>query len=117
MRFLLDESAEYRIAAFLRDQGHDVSAIAHEHPAGLPDREVLGIAIAEQRVVITNDRDFGEQIFREQLPHAGVIYFRLPLDTTAAQRIEWLRRILTDQAADVGKFIVVTPTRLRISLL
>jgi predicted nuclease of predicted toxin-antitoxin system len=38
---------------------------------------VLAIATAEQRVLLTNDKDFGELIFRRRLPHAGVILFRL----------------------------------------
>lgn len=115
MKFLLDESAEFRIALFLRDAGHNVTAIAHEYPQSLPDREVLAIANAEQRILITNDRDFGELIFREKLPHAGVIYFRLPFDTTAAQKINWLQRILTDHSESLTQFIVVMPTRLRIT--
>ena len=115
MRFLLDESAEFRIALFLRDAGHDVTAIAHEYPQSLPDRDVLAIANAEQRILITNDRDFGELIFRERLPHTGVIYFRLPLDTTADQKIAWLQRILAEHADALSQFIVVMPTRLRIT--
>lgn len=114
MRFLLDESAEYRIAAFLTDQGHDVTAIAHDHPASLPDPEVLEISRNERRVLITNDRDFGELIYRQLLPHSGVIYFRLPLDTTADQKIAWLRRILSDYADRLDQFIVVDPHRIRV---
>ncbi len=115
MRFLLDESAEYRIAAFLSDEDHDVTAIAHEHPPSLPDTEVLRIAQAERRILITNDRDFGELVFHRGLPHAGVIYFRLPLDSTAEQKIGWLRRILATQTEPLTDFIVVTPQGLRVS--
>jgi predicted nuclease of predicted toxin-antitoxin system len=115
MRFLLDESAEYRIATFLRGEGHDVTAIAYEYPHSLSDRDVLRIAHAEGRILFTNDRDFGELIFRTHLPHAGVIYFRLPLDSTAAQKIHWLSRILTSHSQDLGRFIVVTPRGIRIS--
>jgi len=115
MKFLLDESAEYRIAAFLSNEGHDVTAIAHEHPPSLPDTEVLRIAHAERRVLITNDRDFGELVFLRSLPHAGVIYFRLPLDSTADQKIGWLRRILATRTEPVTEFIAVTPQGLRIS--
>lgn len=77
MRFLLDESAEYRLASFLRNPGHDVTAIAHDYPAGLADTEVLALARREDRILITNDRDFGELIIRQRLAHAGVIFFRL----------------------------------------
>lgn len=85
MKFLLDESAEYRIAAFLKDQGHDVTAIAHDYPQALTDSDVLAIAEAEGRVMITNDLDFGELVFRDGKVHAGVILFRLPSGGTEAQ--------------------------------
>jgi predicted nuclease of predicted toxin-antitoxin system len=114
MRFLLDESAELRIAAFLKQAGHDVTSIAEDHPRSLPDEQVLAIANAEQRLLITNDRDFGELIFRQQLPHAGVIYFRLPLDTTATEKINWLTRVLRDYADRLDHFIVIGPGGVRI---
>ncbi len=43
MRFLLDESAEFRIATFLSLAGHDVTAIAHDYPHALSDYDVLAI--------------------------------------------------------------------------
>jgi predicted nuclease of predicted toxin-antitoxin system len=115
MRFLLDESAELRIAPALRDDGHDVTTVVHDHSASLTDREVLRIANDERRILITNDRDFGELVFGHKLPHAGIVYFRLPLDTTADQKTRWLRRILTDHADALGRFIVVTPGGIRVS--
>src|SRR5439155_9442899 len=114
MRFLLDESAELRIAAFLKQAGHDVTSIAEDHPRSIQDHEVLAIANAEQRILITNDRDFGELVFRQQLPHAGVIYFRLPLDTGAEEKINWLARVLRDYAAGLDQFIVIRPSGIRI---
>lgn len=67
MRFLLDESADFPLAAFLKIQGHDVTAIAHDYPHALKDQEVLAIARQEQRILITNDRDFGELLVRQRL--------------------------------------------------
>ena len=113
MRFLLDESAELRIAAFLRLAGHDVTSIAENHPRSIPDREVLRIANAERRVLITNDRDFGELIFHQRRPHAGVIYFRLPLDTGAEEKIEWLARLLREHSARLTEFVVIGRSGIR----
>lgn len=64
MRFLLDESADLPLREHLRRLGHDATAIAHEYPGALPDSDVLAIAVSEDRVLITNDRDFGELVFR-----------------------------------------------------
>jgi len=114
MKFLLDENVEYRIATFLNDEGHDVTTIIEDYTRSTEDREVLHLAKAEERILTTNDRDFGELIFSRHLPHAGVIYFRLPLDTAATDKIAWLRRFLTSHQADVGSFIVVTPLGIRV---
>jgi predicted nuclease of predicted toxin-antitoxin system len=113
VRSLLDESAELRLAAFLRQAGHDVTSIVQDHPRSLPDEQVLEIAKAERRILITNDRDFGELSFRQQLPHAGVIYFRLPLDSTADEKITWLTRLLSDDADRLDQFITVRSSGVR----
>lgn len=113
MRFLLDESVEYRLAAFLQDQGHDVTAIAHDYPGALSDREVLALAQREGRVLVTNDRDFGELIYRLGLPHRGVIFFRLPAATMEA-KVARLERILADYADQLDQFLVVTAKAVRV---
>lgn len=113
MNFLLDESAELRLAAFLTEQGHDVTAIARDYPHALSDRQVLAIAQQEQRVLITNDRDFGDLIFRERLPHCGVIFFRLRVQSVSA-KIVWLRQILTDYADQLDQFLVVSERGVRV---
>src|SRR5690242_15775539 len=99
MKFLLDENVEARIAGFLTTAGHDVTTIGQDYPHALTDHAVLALAHAEQRILITNDRDFGELIFHQHLPHNGVIYFRLPLDTAAVEKIAWLRQLLVSHQA------------------
>jgi predicted nuclease of predicted toxin-antitoxin system len=76
MRFLLDESAEARLAAFLTARGHDAT-----------------------RILITNDKDFGELVVRERHPHAGVILFRFPLDSTAHHKMRALADLLASHPA------------------
>ena len=113
MKFLLDESAEYRLATWLTGQGYDVTAIARDHPHALTDYEVLGIARREGRILITNDRDFGELIVRHKLPHAGVIFFRLPA-ATVEMKIARLRELLVTHRDRLDRFIVVTPRGVRV---
>ena len=113
MKFLLDESADIPLAEILSRLGHDVTAIARDYPRALRDEEVLAIANNEERILITNDHDFGELIFRRQLPHAGVILFRLhdeDLDTKNAR----LRYVLEHHEEELYSFIVVTGRGVRI---
>ena len=58
MRFLVDESCDFAAVIALRNAGYDVSAIA-EHQAGADDETVLNLSRAEQRVLVTEDKDFG----------------------------------------------------------
>lgn len=114
MKFLLDESADARLAPYLREQGHDVTRLATDYPAGLADPVVLAIAVAEQRILITNDRDCGELVFRQRQPHAGVILLRLGdfADLTAA--IVRLAYVLTHHAEHLDQFLVATRQLVRI---
>ncbi len=113
MRFLLDESADYVLAGYLRSHGHDVTAIAHDYPQALEDEEVLQIARREHRILIANDTDFGELVVRRRLPHAGVILFRLEREAVPV-KIAWLGRVLAQHPHDLEHLIVVTRRGIRI---
>jgi len=63
MKFLIDESVEKPIVDWLRDQKYDVMYVA-ESSSGITDEEVIRFANSETRILITNDKDFGELIFR-----------------------------------------------------
>ena len=76
MRILADENFPGDAVAALRDQGHDVLWVRADAP-GITDREVLSLAQAEGRIVITFDKDFGELAFRFGLPaSSGIVLFR-----------------------------------------
>lgn len=113
MRFLLDESTEYRLAGYLQACGHDVTAIAHDYPSALSDKDVLALAHREERVLITNDRDFGDLAFHDRLPHCGVIFFRLPA-ATVETKIAQLEIILAKYDEHLHDFLVVTARSVRV---
>jgi len=76
MKFLIDESIEYRIVGFLRSLDYNTLSVAESFPS-LDDKIILSIAYKESRIIITNDKDFGELIYKLQLPHKGIILIRL----------------------------------------
>ena len=112
MRFLLDENVDARLGAFLVQQGHDVKTIAIDYPQALADNQVLAIALRERRILVTHDRDFGELIFRERRPHAGVILLRIrgTLDELQTR----LLRVITEFEAHLTQFVVVTERLIRV---
>jgi len=112
VRFLIDESADGRLASLLNGLGYEATLVAQHHGPGIPDPKVLEIARAEGRIPITDDRDFGELVFRYHEPHFGVIYFRL---STARfeLRSRRLLEILERHPDRLDEFIVVTDDRER----
>ena len=80
MKFLIDENVGLDVVRFLQNEGHDVR-LANEHEFGVADPTILARALAEKRIIITHDLDFGELVFEKDLPHAGVILLRLNVNT------------------------------------
>src|SRR5438046_377117 len=113
MKFLLDENADLRLADRLRDLGHDVKSVAADFDYSLPDAQVLSIAHQEQRVLITNDKDFGELVFRLLQPHAGVILFRLPYGATLTTKLDRLDHVLARHTEELEQFLVVPERSVR----
>jgi len=67
VRFLADESCDFLVVKALRSAGYDVAAVS-ETSSGAPDEWVLGSANADRRILITEDRDFGEWVFGRLYP-------------------------------------------------
>lgn len=109
-RLLLDENFPLSGAAALARAGHDVLAVAVAAP-GISDREVLALARAQQRCLVTFDADFGDLLFRQgEPPPLAVIYLRLhPIlaDAAAALTLQALQQVPD------GHFVVATPDGLR----
>ena len=116
MKFLFDQSADFRLIAHLQTLGHDVTAISRDHPHSLADEDVLAIAVREQRILVVADRDFGELIFNQGLAHAGILFFRLP-GAQLKTKIEHLDKALQEHADELaaGEFVVVSPGQIRIA--
>ena len=113
MRFLLDESAELRLAGFLREQGHDVTAVAVDYQASIKDDQVLAIGQAEGRILVTNDTDFGELVFKQRQSHAGVILFRFG-DLPFLVKITALQQFLDEHPDELTDFVVIAPGSIRV---
>ena len=112
MRFLVDECTGPAVAAWLRSEGHDVFSV-YEEARGIDDTAIIQKACAENWILITNDKDFGEKVYREQHLHHWVVFLRLENERSFV-KIETLRRLLAAYADQLpGQFVVVTETRIR----
>ena len=112
MRFLVDESTGPYVARWLRQDGHEVFSV-YEEARGMGDDEIIQKAFNENWILITNDKGFGEKVYREGRPHQGVVLLRLD-DERSASKIETIRRLLrgySDRLA--GNYVVATEKRVR----
>lgn len=113
MRFLLDVCADsLPLRHALLDQGHDV-LFARESCPQASDETLLAIAWREGRVVVTEDKDFGELVFLRGLSHPGIV--RL-CGMTPMERADSMRTLIERhaQALDEGAIIVVSRERVRV---
>jgi len=112
MRFLVDECTGPAVAHWLREHKHEVFSV-YEQARGMEDDDIIQKAFAENWILITNDKGFGEKVYRERRPHRGVVFLRLE-DERTTNKIIAIRQLLggyADQLAD--HFVVVTETRIR----
>ena len=113
MKFLLDVSASSRsMRATLTRLGHDVISASDVIP-GTADEEILDIAAEEGRILVTEDKDFGELVFVRGLAHPCIIRFaEMRVEEKVAAMVELLD--LHADAMNSGVMIVVTRSQYRI---
>jgi predicted nuclease of predicted toxin-antitoxin system len=113
VRFLLDQSADARLVGELQARGHDATRVGRDYPGGLRDDEVLRLAVREDRILVTDDRDFGELVFKRGHSHRGVIFLRLGEHADLTVKRERLEYVLDHVADRLDQFLVVTRHRVR----
>jgi predicted nuclease of predicted toxin-antitoxin system len=112
MRFLVDECTGPAVARWLRGRSHEVFSV-YEEARGMVDDDVLAKAYSEAWILITNDKDFGEKVYREMRPHRGVVFLRLK-DECAASKISVIESLFAKYENRLSDaFVVVTETHVR----
>ena len=113
LKFLIDESVGTKPSEFLNRAGYDSISISEKF-SGAEDKFVLSKARKEKRIIITNDKDFGELIFYQKLNTYGIILLRLS-NESAENKIEVIENFLSKYSSKIwGNFIVITDDKIRI---
>ena len=106
MRILADEGVELQIVERLRVDGHEVLYVAEFEP-GVTDEAVLGKASDLSALLMTQDKDFGELVFRQGLAVSGVVLLRLP-GLPASVKATLVSSVLREHGSEVhGAFMVI----------
>jgi predicted nuclease of predicted toxin-antitoxin system len=118
MKFLLDMGLAESTAQFLRTNGHDAVHLREQGLQRLPDEEIVVKAVAEARIVLTHDLDFGRSVALsgERLP--SIITFRLS-DMRAQNVNRYLADVLTrfSEEMEIGALVSIQNDSIRVRRL
>jgi len=100
MRFLLDENFPKACHLLLTSLQHDVIDFRDVGIEGSPDSDVITMAISEQAIILTTDRDFFHTLGQQFSNHPGIIVIALkkPTRDKIIQRLKWLLEHVTEES-------------------
>lgn len=113
MNFLADEGIDRQIITRLRQDGHRVIYVA-EMRAGISDNSVLDMANKERALLIAEDKDFSELVFRQHRLTEGVILIRLS-GLSSKSKANIVASAINKLGVEMERaFTVITPNAIRI---
>ena len=86
-----------------------------EVATGAPDREVIARALAEGRILLTEDKDFGWLVYVSAERSAGVVLIRFPVSARSALARATVSLVAEQGQSLEGSFVVLQPGLIRIS--
>jgi predicted nuclease of predicted toxin-antitoxin system len=113
MKIVADESVDFRIISYLRRNSIDVVAIIENRPS-ISDIEVLKKANEKIALLITEDKDFGELVFRLKIQHKGILLLRFFDTDIEIQSQKVLEVLLSHEKELIDNFSTLTENKLRI---
>ena len=113
MKILADECCDAPLIQALREDGHDVFYVL-ESLRGATDDDILNRAFAENRLLPTEDKDYGDLVYRLRKPTRGVILLRFD-EANHSLKLSRLRELLENSADRLpGAFVVLEGNKTRI---
>ena len=113
MNLLADEGVDFSIVHRLRQEGQAVLYVA-EMERGIDDEAILDRANDHQSLLLTQDKDFGELVYRQRRVHAGVVLIRLE-GLSAESKAGVVSTAFQEHGEEMeGAFTVISPGRIRI---
>jgi predicted nuclease of predicted toxin-antitoxin system len=118
VRYLVDECLGQLVVTNLRQRGHDVEWV-RDVARGMPDELVLEWSVREERVLLTEDYDYGDLIFAKGRPAFAVVILQLSgfpgtWEDVAAGVVE---RLANSQHGFPGYLTILGQTRIKARVL
>ncbi len=112
IKFLADVNIEKPVVDFLVKNGFDVKWVTNIDKQ-MQDVAVFRIANAEQRIILTNDKDFGEMCFFQKKTSHGIILLRIK-GQDSFKKIGLLKKLLERYPDKIIKhFVIVKENKFR----
>ncbi len=110
---IADESVDARVVRSLQDHGYSVYSIMNESP-GITDARVIEIAKERNTFIITEDKDFGDELVYKHTQNVGSLLLRIS-DLPIESRIHLVLDVLSHYAESLDDcFSVLTSKKLRV---
>lgn len=115
MKLLIDENIHRKIIVALKDENFSLVSI-QESFSGMNDADILNLSLNPNQIVITQDSDFGELIYKNNFRAFSVIYLRfipIEISTIIPILIDFLKQNTEKKLK--GKFVVLTTRKKRVT--
>jgi len=110
---IADENIDFNIIVALRSNDIDVYSIAEKNN-GISDKQVIELARKQKKIILTEDKDFGEWVFAHNVKDVAIIFLRYNWNNTD-DIIKILVKLLEEKKPDLlNKFTTVTMNKIRI---
>lgn len=111
-KFLADVNVERSLVDYLVQNGYDVKWLP-DYDCQLSDEDLLALAKREKRILITNDKDFGELVFLQKKLSTGIILIRVH-GQSAHDKVKLMKKLLEEHHEKLLKhFVVLTRKSIR----
>jgi len=112
VKFIADVNVEKAIIDCLLANGYNTIWVS-DLDCRMVDEKLLEPANREKRILVTNDKDFGELTFRQKRVSAGIILFRVK-GQNSRDKVSLLQKLLLAHRNRLkGHFTVVTRKKIR----
>jgi predicted nuclease of predicted toxin-antitoxin system len=112
VRWLIDECVDADLVVTLRTSGHDVISMSDVGPRAT-DTEVMDRAESEGRLLLTEDKDFGDLVFRQARPVPGLVLLRIDSSRKSHKGPRLMAAIERFGESLLGRYTVVEDSRFR----
>lgn len=116
MKLLVDENLSPRVAAILRDAGHDAFHVSSVGLGNTDDEVILSAAVDDGFIIVTADVDFGTLLALRGVDRPSVLTLRSSDHLTPGEQAELIIVAIEHVETDLilGAIASVTPERIRL---